>query len=58
MEKEMRNKFKKFTQIVDAFDWKKQYLNKAEDLADYERRVKSIEKMEQEEAQIRIRCKM
>ena len=54
----MRNIFKKFEQIVESFDWKKQYLNKAEDLADYERRMKSLEKMEQQEAQIRIRCKM
>ena len=54
----MRNIFKKFTQIVDSFDWKKDYLNKAEDVVDLERRMKIVEEQEQKEAQMRIRCKM
>lgn len=54
----MKNIFKKFTQIVDSFDWKKQYLNKAEDCADLERRLKVIEDSEQKEAQFRIKCRI
>lgn len=54
----MRNIFKKFTQIFDSFDWKKDYLNKSEDLVDLERRMKIVEETEQKEAQMRIRCKI
>lgn len=54
----MKNIFKKFTQIVDSFDWKKQYLNKSEDGADFERRLKIVEDSEQKDALLRIRMKM
>lgn len=54
----MKNIFKKFSQIVDSFDWKKQYINQSEDLVDLERRMKSLEEFEQKQAQIRARCKI
>ena len=56
----MRNVFKKFTQIVESLnlDWKQDYINKSEDLPDLERRMKIAEETEQQQAQMRIRCKI
>ena len=45
--------FKKFLEL--AFnDWKKDYINKAEDLPDLERRMHHVENYEQQQAQIKL----